>query len=452
MKKSLINSLFILLLITTVTWQINAQPQGKKTEIKEQKADFKVKEIPFKKNPKSKQKAEIIPNSYIFILKDKVVPSFMSKQKSSKRKYTDREAKAKAFDAHQKATKKEVMKIAKERFGIAPGMVDQVFTGSVVGFSVKSAARSTSGSFAKKAQAAPELLGFGNDFFYEIDAMPSTSPEPEPDAALVLAQSPSWGTNYTGWTDKTGSAYWAWILDTGIDGDHPDLNVKTSFGKSTVGYTTSSEDDHGHGTHCAGIVAAKNNSIGTRGVAAGAWVVPVKVCTSGGRCSWSDVLEGLEHVSRYSIAKDVVNMSLGMTPPSWWDELWNLDPAEAEDEIKSLAASGVYFAVAAGNDNAHASSKSPARINVSRVYTVSAMNWNYDIASFSNYGNPPVDYAAPGVSIRSCHLNGGYATMSGTSMAAPYVAGILLANGGTINSSRRLRTDKDSTKDRIAIK
>ena len=94
--------------------------------------------------------------------------------------------------------------------------------------------------------------------------------------------------------------------------------------------------------------------------------------------------------------------------------------------VRNAASAGVLFSLAAGNESDDANNHSPARANGANIYTVSAIGTTDVFASFSNYGNPPVDYAAPGVSITSCYKGGGYATMSGTSMAAPHVAGILL--------------------------
>ncbi|MEZ4883833.1 MAG: S8 family serine peptidase [Chitinophagales bacterium] len=441
MKLLLIRSLFVILIALSVCFQsIYAQP-------KEDKPDFEIEKIPFSE---SSSEVKLIPGSYIFIFNSTVVPSFLDKYGEEMAKTDDRDQKARLFEAYDQETKAAILKIAESKLSLSPKQIADIYTGSITGFSVKGMDADRAKELQAQVAKMDEFLGMGEDFEMSLNVSAVHEASEEEANELVLAQSSSWGTNYTGWADKTGSAYWAWILDSGIDLDHPDLNVRTSHAKSFVGYTNSANDDHGHGSHVAGIVAAKNNSIGTKGVAAGAWVVPVKVCSSKAKCDCSAILGGLQHVAKYFLAGDVVNMSFGGVPPSWWDNLWNTSAAQTEPQIRNLAKAGVHMVSSAGNDKQKASNVTPARLNGSRLYTISAMDWNYDIANFSNYGNPPMDYAAPGVSILSCYKNGGYAYMDGTSMAAPHVAGILLSNGGTINSSRVLNTDKDSTKDKVA--
>ncbi|MCT2399679.1 S8 family serine peptidase [Novosphingobium mangrovi (ex Huang et al. 2023)] len=207
----------------------------------------------------------------------------------------------------------------------------------------------------------------------------------------------------------------AWIIDTGIDSTHPDLTVDASLGNGFVtreeGLT---EDLNGHGTHVSGTIAAKNNSIGVIGVAAGATVIPVRVLNRRGSGSYAGVIAGVDWVGQHGQAGDVANMSLG-------------GPTDDALDAAVLAASSVVkFAIAAGNSGANANDYSPARVNGPNVYTVSAFSDGDKWASFSNYGNPPIDYAEPGVSILSTWRDGGYNTISGTSMATPHLAGLLL--------------------------
>lgn len=245
-------------------------------------------------------------------------------------------------------------------------------------------------------------------------------------------------TRVNGGVASTGVA---WIIDTGVDLDHEDLNVDASrgFNAFTSGKDGGSLDDgNGHGTHVAGTIAAKDNSVGVLGVAAGATVIPVKVLDSRGSGSYSGVIAGVNHVAANGRSGEVANMSLG-GPTS----------QALDDAVKAAAGKGIKFALAAGNESTDANNSSPARVNGTNIYTISAVDINDRFASFSNYGNPPVDFAAPGVSIKSTWKGGGYNTISGTSMASPHVAGILLL--GNVSSGGSASGDPDGNADAIAV-
>lgn len=253
-------------------------------------------------------------------------------------------------------------------------------------------------------------------------------------------QTTPWGiTRVGGPVNYSGTAK-AYIIDTGIDLDHPDLNVSsTGYNAFTSGKDAGSLDDgNGHGTHVAGTVAAINNTIGVVGVAAGALVVPVKVLDSRGSGSYSGVIAGVNWVAGDAKSGDVANMSLG-GPVS-----------QALDDAVVAASSKAKFAIAAGNSSANAGNYSPARANGTNIFTVSSMAQGDKWSSFSNFGNPPVDYCAPGSSINSTWKGGGYNTISGTSMAAPHVAGILLLGG--LKSGGSVSGDPDGNPDPIAIR
>ena len=228
----------------------------------------------------------------------------------------------------------------------------------------------------------------------------------------------------------------AWVIDSGIQLDHPDLNVDVARSASFV--RGDAGDQNGHGTHVAGTIAAIDNSIGVIGVAPGAPVVAVRVLDRRGSGSTSGVIAGIDYVAQYGRPGDVANMSLGGGVST------ALDTA-----VVNAAAGGVRFALAAGNETDNANNHSPARANGPNVYTISAFSIGDKWASFSNYGNPPVDFAEPGVSIKSTWTGSGYNTISGTSMATPHFAGILLqgapANGGRVNG------DPDGNPDVIGV-
>jgi subtilisin len=123
-----------------------------------------------------------------------------------------------------------------------------------------------------------------------------------------------------------------------------------------------------------------------------------------------------------------------------------------DQQVQVTASKGIYVSIAAGNDGKAADLYSPGRINGTNIYTVSAVDSLDNFASFSNFGNDAVDYAAPGVRILSTYKDGQYARMSGTSMAAPHVAGLLLINKGKLNFSTTAKNDPDGTADKIVAK
>jgi subtilisin family serine protease len=248
-----------------------------------------------------------------------------------------------------------------------------------------------------------------------------------------------WGIKRVGGA-RDGTGKTAWIVDTGIDIDHPDLNVDLTRSRNFVADGHADADDYnGHGTHVAGIIGAKNNGIDVVGVAPNATLVAVRVLDNDGSGTYSAIIAGLDYVAAGGRAGDVVNMSLGGPASNALD-----------DAVRKVAYRGIKVVIAAGNSTTSATSTSPARVNASNVYTVSAIDQYGRFASFSNYGNPPVDVAAPGVSILSTRMGGGTVYMSGTSMAAPHVAGLLLF--GTIHGYGWAGGDPDGYADPIAYR
>ncbi|HEY0744847.1 MAG TPA: S8 family serine peptidase [Chryseosolibacter sp.] len=247
----------------------------------------------------------------------------------------------------------------------------------------------------------------------------------------------TWNVKKVGYGDGTTKT--AWILDTGIDLDHPDLNVDTQRSRSFNEGETSAEDNNGHGTHIAGVIGAKNNAIGTLGVASGATIVGLKILDENGEGLLSVALKAIAYVKTNGRAGDAVNISMGLE-----------DVSEIlEREVKALSDKGIYVVIAAGNESRPANNFSPARTAGKNIYTITAVDSTNRFASFSNYGNDVVDYAAPGVKILSTYKNGKYAIMSGTSMAAPHVTGLLLINNGVLNSDGTAIDDPDGTPDPI---
>jgi subtilisin family serine protease len=218
----------------------------------------------------------------------------------------------------------------------------------------------------------------------------------------------------------------AYIIDTGIDTSHPDLN--------DVGHVNfaggQNRDCHGHGTHVAGSVAARDNTSDVVGVAPGAPLTGVKVLNCRGSGTTSGVIKGVDWVTANAKKPAVANMSLGGGASDALDKA-----------VTNSANSGIFYALAAGNSDKDACNYSPARAGAGTdngIMTVAATDKYDEEASFSNQGKC-VDIWAPGVSILSTRKGGGTTTMSGTSMASPHGAG----GGGLYLSSHT--TDSPST-------
>jgi len=248
-------------------------------------------------------------------------------------------------------------------------------------------------------------------------------------------QETPWGIARVG-GGAPGNFATAWVIDSGIELDHPDLNVDVARSRSFV--RGDAGDQNGHGTHVAGTIAAIDNNIGVIGVAPGAPVVAVRVLDRRGSGSNSGVIAGIDYVAQYGQPGDVANMSLGGGVSTALDQA-----------VISAAAGGVRFAIAAGNERDDANNHSPARANGPNVFTISSFAIGDNWSSFSNYGNPPVDYAEPGSSIKSTWTGGGYNTISGTSMATPHFAGILLQ--GNVGNGGRVNGDPDGNPDVIGV-
>ncbi|RNL72590.1 S8 family peptidase [Streptomyces sp. I6] len=228
---------------------------------------------------------------------------------------------------------------------------------------------------------------------------------------------PSWGLDridqralplnqsYT-YPDSAGDGVTAYIIDTGVRITHSDFGGRASYGYDAVDNDNTAQDGNGHGTHVAATVAG-----GSYGVAKKAKVVGVRVLNNSGSGTTAQVVAGIDWVTQNAVKPAVANMSLGGGADT------ALDTA-----VRNSIASGITYAVAAGNSNANASNYSPAR--VSEAITVGSTTSSDARSSFSNYGSV-LDLFAPGSSITSAWHTGDSATntISGTSMAAPHVAG-----------------------------
>ncbi|MGH2979044.1 MAG: S8 family serine peptidase, partial [Solirubrobacterales bacterium] len=244
------------------------------------------------------------------------------------------------------------------------------------------------------------------------------------------------------------------VLDTGIDLDHPDLVAQD--GKDCIG-SGSADDDNGHGTHVAGTIGARNQGAGVVGVAPGTRVYAVKVLDSGGGGLWSNVICGIDWVTANAAALGigVANMSLG----GLGDDYSTCAGDPLHEAICNSTAAGVVYTAAAGNDGWDWGAPPPdVPAWFPEVLTVTAAadsdgkaggtggaptcrpaEVDDRRASFTNFSRDADDnghaVAAPGVCIRSTWPGGGYATLSGTSMAAPHVAGLVALCMGEAGAS-----------------
>ncbi|WP_074410193.1 S8 family serine peptidase [Aquimarina megaterium] len=228
-----------------------------------------------------------------------------------------------------------------------------------------------------------------------------------------------WGVvrvgGYTYSTDKT-----AWILDSGVYA-HPDLNI--DYNRSTTFVDNNWGDRNGHGTHVAGTIGAMHNGDGVVGVAPGAKIVAVKVLSDGGSGTQAQIIAGINYVANNASYGDVWNYSIGFTSRTI--------SVAYETAFRNLAKT-TFGAMAAGNNNDNVYYYSPQRAYIKGCWVVGNMTNTDAAAGGSSYGDN-VHAWAPGTGIWSCGIGGNeFAQKSGTSMASPHLAAILLINNGQI--------------------
>jgi subtilisin len=274
-------------------------------------------------------------------------------------------------------------------------------------------------SAIKKLEKSDKVKSVEEDAVaYAVDDADEAKGKPTPPTPPAPpAQAVPWGVNRIDadlvWPTNTGVGIDVAIIDTGIDKDHPDLednlgsgvNFVSSKGKVNSGAW---DDDNGHGTHCAGIVGAVDNTEGVIGVAPGVTLHAVKVLNRQGSGSYTDIISGIEWCIGNGI--EVISMSLSGST--------NLQALH--DECVKAHNAGIVLVAAAGNSG-NDGSEYPAAYD-DAVIAVGATDSSDAHPSWSNHGSY-VDLVAPGVAIPSTYKGGIYKELSGTSMACPHVAG-----------------------------
>jgi subtilisin family serine protease len=253
-----------------------------------------------------------------------------------------------------------------------------------------------------------------------------------------------WGIQRVGGPFEYKGGHSVFVVDTGIDLNHPDLNIDLKKGFDPYNKKKKDwnlNDEHGHGTHVAGTIGAMDNHFGVVGVAAGVPLVPVKIFF-GPRAAYtySGMVAGIEHIGVKGKPGDVANLSFG-----GFDKSQVLDDAVLNVSNKRR----VWMVIASGNSKLPAHSFSPARVNGPYTITVSAFQRGDLFAGFSHYGHP-IKYAAPGVGILSTWPNNRYRNESGTSMAAPHVSGLRVL--GEIHTDGFVLNYPSSSPDPIAFR
>lgn len=284
-----------------------------------------------------------------------------------------------------------------------------------------------------KSLAADDNIEFiEDDYLARIQVLASTT-----ETLKIASQNIPWGVRKIEapdvWKRCQGEGIKVGIIDTGIDLTHPDLkgNIKETY---SVVDGISADDDNGHGTHVAGIIAALDNDIGVVGVAPKAEIYSVKAFDKMGRGSVSDIIDALNWCVEHRV--HVINMSFGIGTNS----------RALKRAIGAAHRHKIIMVAAAGNSGARDSVIYPAKYP--EVIAVAASDSKDQAADFSSRG-PEVNIIAPGVDVSSTYINEEYKNLSGTSMACPHVVGacaLLMSISGTKAESVKkaiLSTAKD---------
>ena len=253
--------------------------------------------------------------------------------------------------------------------------------------------------------------------YFQMRKKTTLPPVEVQEVLTVLMQQQGWGVKQLKvpklWKITQGEGVTIGVIDTGVP-RHDDLDENILEGINCIP-GEDQYDNHGHQTHCVGIIAAENNDTGMVGVAPKAKCLCIKGLSDKGSGTYGGLIKALEYCLevRHDGTRrvDIVSMSLGGSSPS----------PQMEEVINKLTDAGIPVICAAGNDGM-------GGVNYPAAYeksiAVAAYDSNGQVAGFSSKG-PEVDFAKPGVNIYSTYLNNRYAKLSGTSMACPFMAGVV---------------------------
>ena len=302
--------------------------------------------------------------------------------------------------------------------GFEPGSEAQAITSSLLS-GAKDPQRAKAGGFCVvHAPPGTDLTAFA----HELSTQPGVQ-YAEPDgivSASMASNDPGfpsqWGMSKIGapmaWDTARGSSVKVAVVDSGVDLDHPDLvgRLDTDNDYDFVNSDSTAQDDQGHGTHVAGIIGATlNNGLGVAGVANQCTILPVKVLGAGNWGWSSDVADGIRWAA--DNGAEVINLSLGSAS----------DDSVQDAAVQYAVSRDCVVVASAGNDASYGVLYPAADDNVVGVGSTTTSD---TLSDFSNYG-PEVDIAAPGSAVYSTTYDGGYGNKTGTSMAAPHVAGVV---------------------------
>jgi subtilisin family serine protease len=250
----------------------------------------------------------------------------------------------------------------------------------------------------------PAVNAIIKPFVPSQDAPPADPPAPagqETPWGITRVQAPA------AWASTRGAGVKLAVIDTGIEKAHPDLAARLKGGWNAITKTEDYNDDNGHGTHCAGTIAAIDDQQGVVGVAPEVDLYGVKVLDAGGSGTFDDVIAGMQWAVENRM--QIASMSLGASRGN---------PA-LEDAVKAMEAAGVTLIAAAGNSGGAVGFPG----GYEGAIGVAASDSRDNLARFSSRG-PEVDLIAPGVAVKSTYVGGTYSSLSGTSMATPHVSGL----------------------------